>query len=209
MFAAPASAQTIAPDINQPMAPPYAGTAGSQPYAEQGATQSYVNQMMSNQPTAQGPLPQGPYLSECKDVRMLQDTLTAFCPKGDGTWHTTQLSQASSCTGHVANAGGDLVCVMPPQIGSTIPPQGYASSYGGTYEPVAAPPPPGYGGAYQPVMPPAAGYPSPYPPVPSQTYAAPTYNGYGAYTYYSYGVHPPTANQYISPSATRTAQPPY
>jgi len=209
MFAAPASAQMMAPDINQPMASPYAGTAAPQPYAEQGVTQSYAGQAMSNQLIATGPLPQGPYLSECKDVRMLRDTLTAFCPKGDGTWHTTQLLQASSCTGGVANAGGDLVCSMPPQMGSTTPPQGYASSYGGTYGPAAAPPPPAAGyEAYQPMMPPAAGYPSPYPPVPSQTYAAPVYNGYGAYTYNPYGTYPPAANDYVSPSAG-TAQPPY
>jgi hypothetical protein len=208
MFAAPVSAQTMAPDINQPMASPYAGTAGSQPYAEQGATQSYAGQALSNQLITTGPPPRGPYLSECKDVRMLQDTLTAFCPRGDGTWHTTQLLQASSCPGGVANAGGDLVCSIPPQIGSTSPPRGYASSYGGTYGPAAAPPPAiGYGGTYQPMMPPAPGYPSPYPPVPSQTYAAPTYNDYGAYN--PYGAYPPTANEYVSPSATRTAQPPY
>ena len=211
MFAAPASAQTMAhPNMSQPMGSPYAGNPAPQPYAEQGATQSYTAQAMSNQLTATGPLPQGPYLSECKDVRMLQDTLTAFCPKGDGTWHTTQLLQADRCPAGVANAGGDLVCPMPPQMGSTSPPQGYASSYGGTYGPAAAPPPAiGYGGPYQPITPLAAGYPSPYPPVPSQTYAAPTYNGYGVYTYNPYGAYPPTANEYVSPSATRTAQPPY
>ena len=75
MFAAPASAQTMAhPNMGQPMGSPYAGNPAPQSYTDQGATQSYAGQAMSNQLTATGPLPQGPYLSECKDVRMLQDT---------------------------------------------------------------------------------------------------------------------------------------
>ena len=117
LLAAPASAQTM----SQPMAQPYAGEAASSPYALQ---------TMPHPQMGQATLPQGPYLGTCKDARMLEDTLTAFCAKGDGTWQTTQLWQADRCTGGVQNAGGDLVCGMLPQVGSSTPPQSYGSAYG-------------------------------------------------------------------------------
>ena len=184
MFAVPASAQTMAqPETSQP-------TTMTQPYA---------GQAMPPQQTAAGRLPQGPYLNECKEVRMLQDTLTAFCPKGDGTWRTTQLVNATGCPGSVQNAGGDLVCTPPVETGSTAAPENYGTSSGGTYG-TTPPSAPGYAPAVAaPAMSP---YPPAYPAVPSQSYAAPPYYGYGPSPY-------PPANQYISPSATRAAQPPY
>jgi hypothetical protein len=199
MLAAPASAQTMAPpDVSQPMAQPYAGQTAPQPYSGQ-----------AQQQTAQGTLPRGSYLNECKDVRMLQDTLTAFCPRGDGTWQTTQLQHADSCPGGISNAGGDLVCGMPSQVGSTTPPQSYGSSAGSTYGTPAAPPA-SYGAFGTGPQPAATGVAPPaYAPVPGQTYAAPTYNGYGAYTYNPYGAYPPAANQYVSPTGEGAAQPPY
>jgi hypothetical protein len=213
MLAAPASAQTMGqPDLNQPMAQPYPGQAAPQPYSGQTASQPYSDQ--AQQQTAQGTLPRGSYLNECKNVRMLQNTLTAFCPRGDGTWQTTQLQHADSCPGSVHNAGGDLVCGMPSQVGSTTPPQSYDSSSGSSYGTPAAPPtgspPTGYGAFGTGPQPAATGVAPPaYAPVPSQSYATPSYNGYGAYTYNPYGAYPPAADQYVSPSGTRAAQPPY
>jgi hypothetical protein len=195
MFAAPVSAQTmLTPYESQPIA-----TLPGVPPPSEG----------SQQQTARGTLPQGSYLSECKDARMLQDTLTAFCPRGDGTWQTTQLVNASSCPAGVQNAGGDLVCATPAQFGSTTSPQNYSSSYGNTYRTPPAPPASygAFGTGPQPTA--TSTYGSPAAPVPSQSYAAPTYNGYGSYSYNPYGGYLPPANPYVSPSATRTAQPPY
>lgn len=205
MFAAPASAQTMAqPYASQPAAQSDTGQAASQPYAYQGTTQPYAAQQ-----TAQGTIPQGPYLNTCKEVRMLEDTLTAFCSKGDGTWQTTQLWHADSCTGGVQNAGGQLVCGMEPQVGSSTPPAGYGNSYGSAYGTSA---------------PPATGtYPPAYAAGPSPTYPAPAYNSYGNATtswpnaygtntyenngYGSYGATTPSQDQYSSPSASQTAKP--
>jgi|GEM_PF-1543328 hypothetical protein len=84
--------------------------------------------------------PPGPYLTQCKEVRMLQGTLTAFCPKPDGTWHTTQLAQAAACPAGVEDRGGALVCAAAPEVGSSMPPQSYGSAYGGIYSPPAGGP---------------------------------------------------------------------
>lgn len=214
MLALPAAAQTTAhPSMNQPTAQPYAGqTMQPQPYADQA---------MPRQQSAEGTLPQGPYLRECKQVRMLQDTLTAFCPRGDGTWQTTQLVNASSCPGGVQNAGGDLVCETPSQVGSTTPPESYSSSYGGSTSGTLPAPAESYGAFGTGPQPTATStYTPPYAPVPTQSYAAPTpapaYSGYGAYPYNPYGAYPPATTPYVSPSApyvspspTRAAQPPY
>lgn len=182
MLAAPVSAQTMAPlQMNPSVAQPYSG------------------------PTQ----PQGPYLTECKDVRMLQDTLTAFCPRGDGTWQTTQLVDAGTCRGGVQNAGGDLVCATPPQFGSTTSPESYSSSSGNTYGFPPAPPASygAFGTGPQPTA--TSTYAPSYAPAPGRSYAAPSYNGYGAYSYNPYGGYPPAANPYASPSPTKAAQPPY
>jgi hypothetical protein len=205
LLAGTASAQTLTPSWNQPAAQPYGGQATPQ------------------QQIGQATLPRGPYLATCKEARMLEDTLTAFCSKGDGTWQTTQLWHVGECTGGVQNAGGDLVCAMAPQVGSSTPPQSYGSSYGTsygmtappvtgayapTYAPAAAPaypPTPGQAYAPVPVYPPAPvpAYPSAsvptYPPAPGQTYAPQTYNGYAA------GV--PSSDEYSSSSASKTARP--
>jgi hypothetical protein len=204
MLAAPASAQTMAqPYANQPAPQSYLGQAAAQPYAYQRTAQPDAGQATARQQqTAQGTVPQGSYLGTCKEVRMLEDTLTAFCSKGDGTWQTTQLWHADRCNGSVQNAGGDLVCAMMPQVGSSTPPQSYGSAYGGTY---GAPTP--ATGAYTPT----------YAPAPSQTYAPPAYNGYAnattswpnAYGTPAYGTYGtvPSQNEYVSPSASKTAQP--
>lgn len=219
MMAIPAAAQTMAqPGMDQPAAQPYSGqTMQSQPYGYQAMPQPQ---------TVQGTLPQGSYLTECKEVRMLGDTLTGFCPRGDGTWQTTQLVNASSCPGGVQNAGGDLVCGTPSQVGSTAAPENYSSSSGGTSSGTTPAPAAGYGAFGTGPQPMATStYPS-YAPVPSQSYAAPAYNGYGANRYNPYGGYPPAANpyggypaaatpygspspSYVSPSPTTTAQPPY
>jgi hypothetical protein len=189
VLVSPALAQTWSqPYPTQPTVQPYAGTTASpfagattdQPYTGAAAT-TPTSPGASTPLTSQASLPQGPYLQECREVRMLEGTLTAFCPKGDGTWHTTQLIGAERCSGNVHSAGGDLVCEMAPQIGSTAPPQGYVSSAGGTYAgPVAAPP-------YSPVL--------PAPVLPAPAYAVPVYPSI------------PSQNLYTSPSAARTAQP--
>jgi hypothetical protein len=190
LLAAPAFAQTMSqPMMNPPAAQPYVGQAATQPYAGQAAAQQQAGQMT---------LPQGPYLSTCKDARMLNDTLTAFCSKGDGTWQTTQLWQAGRCASGVRNAGGDLVCGMEPQVGSSTPPQGYGSAYE-TITPPAS-------GTYTPTYPPAPG--QTYAPAPGQTYAPRAYNGYGAYgTYNGYGAGVPSSDEYSSSSASKTARP--
>lgn len=203
LLVGPAFAQTASPSWNQPVAQPYAGQA-AQPYAAPAVSQPYTGEAAPQQETARGTLPQGSYLSTCKDARMLDDTLTAFCSKGDGTWQTTQLWHAYRCTAGVQNAGGDLVCGMEPQMGSSTPPESYGSSYGSAYGTVA----PRTARVYSPA----------YVPAPSPAYPAPTYNGYGTATsswpnaygtgpYGTYGAAVPSANQYSSPSATRTAQP--
>jgi hypothetical protein len=186
LLAAPASAQTVSqPMMNQPMAQPYAGQAMPQPQA------------------AQATLPQGPYLGTCKDARMLEDTLTAFCSKGDGSWQTTQLWHADSCTGGVQNAGGDLVCGMEPQVGSSTPPESYGSA-AGTLTPPAV-------GTYSPAYTPAPTYPPPaYNGYGSATTSWPNAYGtsaYGANGYGPYSAPAPSEDQYYSPSASKTARP--
>ncbi len=200
LWVRPAAAQTIGQPYAGQAAYPYAGPAATQPYAapyagrtaapyyRETASGSYPG--VSTSAVGAESAPRGPYLSECREVRMLQGTLTAFCPKGDGTWHTTQLVGAAQCAGNVENAGGDLVCGAPPQIGSTAPPQSYPSSAGSTYATPALPPAPA------PVAPVAGPYPPAYPPVAGPVYPAPAY---------PYGV--PSQYQYIAPSAGRTAQP--
>jgi hypothetical protein len=201
LLAAPASAQTLSqPMMNPPAAQPYGAEAMPQPYA---------GQTMGPPQAAQATIPQGAYLSTCKEVRMLGGTLTAFCSKGDGTWQTTQLWHADSCTGGVQNAGGQLVCGMEPQVGSSTPPAGYGNSYGSAYG-MSAPPATGT-------------YPPAYAAGPSPTYPAPAYNSYGNATtswpnaygtntyenngYGSYGATTPSQDQYYSPSASQTAKP--
>ena len=159
ILAAPASAQTmLMPYENNPIAAP-----PGVPQPTEGSQQ-----------TVEAATPRGPYLAECKDVRMLQDTLTAFCPRGDGTWQTTQLQHAGSCPGGVQNAGGNLFC-GPSQVGSTTSSEGYRSSSGSTY---AAPAEqrPSYGAFGTGPQPLATGaYPVTSPPASNQGYAAPTY----------------------------------
>jgi hypothetical protein len=220
MLAAPASAQTMAhPDLGPPMGQPYAGAA---------AQPSAMGETAANPELNQAPLPRGSYLGECKDVRMLQDTLTAFCPRGDGTWQTSQLQNASSCPGGVQNAAGDLICALPSGTGSTNPEQNYGSASGASYG-TAAPAPPGNYGAYGTGPQPTAT--STYPSMPSQGYAAPppvyaapspaygappayaapppAYGAPGPYTYAPYPAYPAPEGTYAAPSATRPAQPPY
>jgi hypothetical protein len=199
VLAAPASAQTmLMPYQNNPIATP----PGAPPPTE------------GPQQTAGGALPRGSYLGECKDVRMLQGTLTAFCPRGDGTWQTTQLQHADSCPGGVQNAGGDLLCGSS-QMGSASSPESYGSSSGSNYGSSAAPPS-GYGAFGTGPQPMATGaYPVNPPPGPYQGYAAPAYNGYGpapAYNIYgpysgTYGPYPAPQDQYYAPSASKTAHP--
>lgn len=191
LLAVPACAQMAQPYAGQPAPQPYAGQTMSQPYA--GAT------------TAQATLPQGPYLGTCKEARMLENTLTAFCSRGDGSWHTAQLFQADRCAGGVSNAGGDLVCAMMPEVGSSTPPQSYGSA-AGTLTPPAV-------GSYTPS----------YTPAPGQAYPAPAYNGYGSATtswpnaygsgaygpngYGPYSATTPSQDQYYQPSASKAARP--
>jgi hypothetical protein len=175
------------PDAGQSAWQPSAGQSS----AGQGMAQPSAQRMTSPQMSQSSP-PQGSYQSSCKDARMLGGTLTAFCPKGDGTWHTVQLGQADQCTGGVQVMGGELTCGNLPAVGSSAPPQGYGSysSSAGTMTPPAT-------GAYTPA----------YAPGPGQAY--PSYPTSGAETGWPYGSTPATSSQYQSPSATRTAQPPY
>jgi hypothetical protein len=213
LFAAPALAQTM-PQGNedQPMASPGAttgwepdvGQATGQPSGGQGMSQPSANQAASPQ-MSQSSLPQGSYLDTCKDARMLGGTLTAFCPKGDGTWHTVQLEQAGQCTGGVQVTGGELSCGNLPEVGSSAPPQGY-----GTYSSGAGTMTPPANGTYTPAYAPAPGEtyaPPAYAPAPGQAY--PSYPAYGAGTGWPYGNTPATSSQYQSPSATKAMQPPY
>ena len=199
MAAAPASAQTMAqPSPSQPMAPPYAGETSAQSYSSPAAPQSSSGAAVSpsgtgivtaNQPTTQAALPRGPYLNECKDVRMLQDTLTAFCPRGDGTWQTTQLLHGYSCTSGIQNAGGDLICETP-QVGSATPPESYSSSSGGTYQDLPAPLPHygAFGTGPQPMA--TVTYPA-NTATPNPGYVAPSNAGDGTYGYNAYPAAPP------------------
>ena len=198
LLAGSAAAQTVQQsDWNQPAVQPYGGQMVVQPYAAR-----------TTAPLQAAPrtLPPGPYLTDCKDARMLQDTLTAFCPRGDGSWQTTQLMQADRCIAGVENAAGDLVCGMRPQEGSGTPPENYGSSYAGTYGTTAAPGT-AYGAYGSPTPLVTGSYPPGYAPVPNQTYAAPSYNAYGPYGYNPYAAYAPAPDQYVAPSAARTAQP--
>lgn len=189
VLVSPAWAQTwTQPYSTSPTVQPYAGSTAD-PYAAPmpsrpdagGGAATGTGWGASTSPASQARLPQGSYLRECREVRMLGNTLTAFCPKGDGTWHTTQLIGADQCAGKVGNAGGDLVCEGVPQVGSTAPPQGYVSSAGGSYSsPVTVSP-------YPPAL--------PAPTVPGPAYAAPVYPSAPSQSYYTF------------PSAGRTAQP--
>jgi hypothetical protein len=92
---------------------------------------------------------------------------------------------------------------MAPQVGSSTPPQSYGSAAGGTY---GAP------------VPATRAYTPTWVPAPSQTYAPPAYNGYanattswpnayGTPAYGAYAAPTPSQNEYVSPSANKTAQP--
>jgi hypothetical protein len=196
----PALAQTVAQpypgtQADQPhagtVASPYAGTAGAPGYAGSssygGVATPNGGQSASALQTGQTSLPQGSYLTRCTEIRMLERTLTAFCPTGDGTWHTTQLVAADRCNGNIEVAGGDLVCRMNPQVGSSAPPQAYVSSAGATTYGAPAP---------APVYPPAAPtVGAPYAPAPGAFYPAPAYP------------YAPSQDFYTAPSATRAVQP--
>ncbi len=200
LLAAPATAQTMEqPYSEQPITQPYGGMT-TQP--------SPIGETASNPELNQGRLPRGRYLAECKDVRMLQDTLTAFCPRGDGTWQTSQLQHASSCPGGVQNIGGDLICGMGSQTGSTNPAESYGTASGGNYGTTPPAQPGSYGAFGTGPQPMATGA---YPRMPSQSYAAPppVYSAPAPYTYSPYPAYPAPEGGYISPSATRPAQPPY
>lgn len=121
---------------------PYGTTGQMQPYGTTGQTQPYTGAQSygvttptqtygansgvqpyrgSNQ--AQGQLPQGAYLSNCKDARIDEGTLIAFCQRPDGDWHTTQL-RVNQClnANDVVNVKGDLACGMGTGYGSSRPP---------------------------------------------------------------------------------------
>lgn len=98
------------------------------------ATRPTAAQQRRGQPTAaekapaqqtgemQGQTPQGSYASTCTDKRMLGDSLVAFCRKSDGTWQTSELAEATRCTGDIQNNNGDLACPSGVTTGSSTPP---------------------------------------------------------------------------------------
>jgi len=133
LLAAPAGAQTMAqptpyqPAMNQPaMQQP----AANQPAMQQPAAQPYGAAGMTQRQTSSNTLPRGSYLRSCKDARMLEGTLTAFCSQGNGTWQTVQLGRADQCTGDIRDVAGRVTGVAGPEVGSTTPPESYGSSYG-------------------------------------------------------------------------------
>ena len=99
-------------------AQPYGATSPTQTYGANSSAQSYG---ASNQVQAQ--LPQGAYLSNCKDARMDEGTLIAFCQRPNGDWHTTEL-RVNQCPNpnDVVNANGDLACGTGTGYGSSMPP---------------------------------------------------------------------------------------
>jgi hypothetical protein len=106
---------------------PYAPTQ-AQPWSA-GQTQSGTtasSQMQShgvtgNEMATEGQAPQGSYHTSCKDVRMANDTLIAFCSNPDGTWQTSAIGPVSQCTGDIQNINGQLTC-NETGVGSSTPP---------------------------------------------------------------------------------------
>jgi hypothetical protein len=211
-----AGAAAVSPALAQTMAQPYPGTTAGQAYAgaaaspyagtaaspsagttvpansgrttDTGSATSYGGEGAAALQIDRASLPQGSYVNQCTEIRMLEGTLTAFCPSGDGTWHTTQLVAADRCNGKIEVAGGDLVCRMSPQTGSSAPPQAYVSSAGAATYGAPAPAP-----VYPPGAPTVGGpY---YAPAPGAFYPAPTYP------------YAPSQDFYASPSATQAARP--
>ena len=99
-------------------AQPYGATTPTQTYGANSGVQPYGG---SNQ--TQGKLPQGAHLSSCKDARMDEGTLIAFCQTLNGDWHTTEL-RVNQCpnANDVVNANGDLACGMGTGYGWSMPP---------------------------------------------------------------------------------------
>jgi len=52
---------------------------------------------------------------------MADDTVIAFCPKGDGTWQTSAIGPVSQCVGDIQNVNGRLTC-NETGMGSSTPP---------------------------------------------------------------------------------------
>jgi hypothetical protein len=97
---------------------PGGATTPAQTYGARSTAQPYSasNQMQSQ-------LPQGAYLSSCKDARMDGQTLIAFCEKSDRTWQTSAL-RTNLCPsgGDIQNVNGDLTCGAGIGVGSSTPP---------------------------------------------------------------------------------------
>jgi hypothetical protein len=68
-------------------------------------------------------VPQGSFQSTCRDARLADQTLIAFCQKGDGTWQTSATGPVSQCVGDVQNVNGQLTC-NETGYGSSNPPAG-------------------------------------------------------------------------------------
>jgi hypothetical protein len=140
VFAGTAYVQPVhAQTMPQAPAPP----AQTQPYGTAAQTQPYGTSAQTRAPGAMPPaqtppqtpavgttgaemgkeaqLPQGSYRSNCKNIRMLGQTLVAFCEKSDGTWQTTELGPIGQCVGDIQNVNGELTC-NETGYGSSVPP---------------------------------------------------------------------------------------
>jgi hypothetical protein len=69
----------------------------------------------------QSQLPQGSFQSTCRDARMANQTLIAFCQKSDGSWQTSAIGPVSQCVGDLQNVNGRLTC-NETGYGSSTPP---------------------------------------------------------------------------------------
>ena len=120
--APPTSAQQRVSQPQQAGGPP--GYPPPAKAAQQRPGQPKAAEAAPAQPTGQmqGQMPQGSYASTCKDSRMLGDSLVAFCRKNDGTWQTSELAEATRCTGDIQNNNGDLACPSGVSTGSSTPP---------------------------------------------------------------------------------------
>lgn len=63
-------------------------------------------------------VPQGSYAQSCRDIRMVDGTLLAFCRQPDGRWDMSALARVGTCVGDIGNKNGVLACNRGPLFGS-------------------------------------------------------------------------------------------
>ncbi|HSY50146.1 MAG TPA: hypothetical protein VLC46_15125 [Thermoanaerobaculia bacterium] len=77
-------------------------------------------------------VPPGSYQKTCKDASVGDnDTLLANCRMSDGEWRVTNLPNAQSCRGDIANVNGRLQCVAGQPPGNTTETGEGMATFGG------------------------------------------------------------------------------